>query len=157
MTRSFLPPVLLLAALTLSAVPCHTPDLPRTFSRSDDRMNMYELAELVTGCPAQILQGIAFAESSFRVNPPHPDAFDRGMFGLHETPTLHRERAGKWGEYDALMPPQAAIIAAHIYMDNLAQLGDETLAIAAYKQGVAGVRRDGVDEGYVARVRRGGR
>jgi hypothetical protein len=153
--KPILPLVVLLAALSLSAMPYRAPDA--RMSRSPDRMSMYELAELVTGCPAQILQGIAFAESSFRVNPPHPDAFDRGMFGLHETQALHMERATKWGSYDALIPQEAAMIAAHIYMDNLAKLGDETQAIASYKQGVAGVRRDGVDEGYVERVRRGGR
>jgi len=115
-------------------------------------VSIYDLAEYATGAPAEILRGIAFAESSNGKKLDHPDPLDRGWFGLHESPAIHAERAAKWFEFDADNPVQAAMIAGHLLMDNLAQLGDMRLAIAAYKQGVQGVRDDGVAEWYVERV-----
>ena len=105
------------------------------------------------GISPQILAGIAYAESSFRENPNHPDRYDRGMFGLHETPEIHAERARKWGEYDALVPEEAVRIAAGYLAECYGRLGDETLAICAYRQGVEGIRRDGPEEWYAERVK----
>jgi hypothetical protein len=40
-----------------------------------------------------------------------------------------------------------------MFADNLARLGDIDKAIAAHRQGVDGVRKYGVDSGYLARVK----
>ena len=149
---ALLPLVFLLA----SVAPYRPSSAPSVIpARSHDGLTIYSLASIITGAPEDLVKGFAFAESSFRPNPEHPDPADKGMFGLHETPEIHAERARKWGEYDALNPTDAAIIAGRILMDNFARLGDMDLAIAAYRQGVAGVRRDGATGWYVARVRKG--
>lgn len=122
-------------------------------ARFDDRLTIYELAEAVTGAPADIIEGIAWAESSGGANLNHPDPLDVGYFGLHETPEYHAERAAKWGEYDARNPVQAAIITGRLYVENLERLGDEEKAIAAHYQGVRGVRRNGPARWYIERVK----
>ena len=99
------------------------------------------------------MRGIAFAESSENDNAIGDDGESIGRFQLREI--YHEARAARWGEYDPRDPGEAAIIAGRILMDNLAQLGDMDLAIAAYRQGVAGVRRDGATGWYVERVREG--
>lgn len=104
------------------------------------------------GIPARILAGIAFAESSFRADPHHPDPLDRGMFGLHESQAIRAERVARFGEYDPLDPGQAARVAAGILAEHRETFRDWRLAIAAYRQGAAGVRRDGAAEWYVVRV-----
>lgn len=147
MTRAiFLPAAILL----LGAMP-YGP-IPSMGSHYPDSMSIYRQASLVTGAPEAVIKGIAFAESSYRANPKHADPLDKGMFGLHESPEIRAERVAAWGDYDPLDPEEAAIIAGHIYMHNLARLGSSALAVAAYKQGVRGVLRDGADWEYVGRV-----
>lgn len=111
------------------------------------------LAASVCGVPVRILAGVAFAESSFRPDPAHPDPLDRGMFGLHESEEIRAERVAKYGEYDPLDPGMAAIVAARILAEHRANFGDWSRAIAAYRQGASGVRREGVEWWYVERVR----
>jgi len=123
------------------------PDVPRAYRY------VIESAALTAGVPPRILAGVAFAESSFREAPPHPDPLDRGMFGLHESPAIHAERAGKWGEYDALDVADAARIAALYLAECYRAYDDEDMAICAYRQGIAGVRRDGAALWYAERVR----
>ena len=144
------PIYLLPLLLALSVAPYTRP--PSVCPAMAPRPDMYELAEAETGAPAEILRGIAFAESSLGRNTAHPDPHDRGWFGLHET--YHAERATQWGEYDADDPCEAAVIAGHVLMSNYHELGDMDKAIAAYRQGVAGVNRDGATMWYVERVRR---
>jgi hypothetical protein len=123
-----------------------------TIDFSAPELNIYQIASYITGCPERILRGIHFAESSYGANMNHPDPLDIGEFGLHEDPAYHAERAGKWGEYNAYCPLQSAIIAGHIYMENLNLMGNEKDAVAAYKQGRRGVRENGREEWYVDRV-----
>lgn len=148
MTRAILAAAILAVALPLGA---NLPEYPDS-SVNLSPVSIYEIAEHATGAPAEILHGIAFAESSNGKKLDHPDPLDRGWFGLHESPAIHAERAAAWFEFDADDPVQAAMIAGHVLMDNLAQLGDMRLAIAAYKQGVQGVRDDGPAGWYVERV-----
>jgi hypothetical protein len=122
-------------------------------ARAPENVSIYEVAEMITGAPAEILRGIAFAESSGGRNMNHPDPLDVGVFGLHESASYHQERTKKWGEYDASNPQQAAIIAGHLYRENLKLLGNSDLAIAAHMQGPTGVRRNGACTWYIARVR----
>ncbi len=129
---------------------------PATFVPREETLSVYEAAELETGCPAHILRGIAFAESSEGRNLNHPDKYDVGMFGLHERPAYHAERASKYGEYDASNPRDAARIAGRIWVDNFSILGDKVLATCAHYQGAGGVMRDGPALWYAERVLRHG-
>ena len=122
-------------------------------ARSRDSLTIYQLASIITGAPEEILRGIAFAESSENDNAIGDDGESIGRFQLREI--YHGERAAKWGEYDPRNPQEAAIIAGRILADNLARLGDMDLAIAAYRQGVDGVRRDGATSWYIDRVKKG--
>lgn len=117
-------------------------------------LTIYEIAEALTGCPADIIEGIRFAESSYGRNIKHPDPLDVGDFGLHEDPEYHADRARKWGEYNALCPLQAAIITGHLYVENYSILGNRRDAIAAHLQGPTGVKMYGAYEWYVQRVER---
>lgn len=149
--------VILLCSLVFSATPSH--EAPRSIpvdspSPREPTYSIYELAEMVTGAPAHIVAGIAFAESSGGIMLDHPDPLDVGYFGLHESPEYHAERAKKWGEYDANNPTEAAIITGYLYMENLARLGSERLAIAAHLQGARGVLKNGPEEWYIERVYR---
>lgn len=123
-----------------------------TVDFSEPELNIYMIASYHTGCPEEILRGLHFAESTYGTNTKHKDPLDRGPFGLHEDPAFHAERAAKWGEYNPDCPLQSAIIAGHIYMENLRIMGNELDAIAAYKQGCRGVRENGRQEWYVERV-----
>ena len=116
----------------------------------DVALTIYDIAEGLTGCPAEILRGLHFAESSYGANLDHPGTFDRGPFGLSEK--YHAERAAKWGEYNPDCPLQSAIIAGHIIMENRAMLGSYELAVCAFRQGVTGVRRNGAGLWYYDRV-----
>ena len=121
--------------------------------RCSERLSIYQVAELVTGAPSDILRGIDFAESSCGKRLKHSNPNDKGRFGLHESPAIRAERIRKWGYYDPHNPGDAAIIAGHIYMEHLARFGDESLAIAAYHQGTRGIMRYGADAEYIMRVR----
>ena len=50
-------------------------------------------------------------------------------------------------------PRDSVIVTGFMFADNLARLGDIDKAIAAHRQGVDGVRKYGVDSGYLARVK----
>lgn len=142
---------LLLAVLTFSATGL-PPRAPAELFR-DPILCGYDAAESRTGAPAWVLRGIAFAESSYRLDPQHLDPLDVGRFGLHEAPAYREERTRLYGRYDARDPYDAAYIAGRLYVDALARLGSEDAAIAAHRQGVRGVREDGVAAWYVERVR----
>ena len=142
----------LLMFLMLAGIPLYSPSATVLPNKSGPK-TIYEIAESVTGTSVEILLGIAFAESSYRETIAHPDPLDVGLFGLHEAPEYHAERAKKWGEYDAADPQQAAIIAGYLYQENLRLLGDPDLAIAAHLQGPTGVRRHGPAQWYIDRVR----
>ncbi|VVB61465.1 Transglycosylase SLT domain protein [uncultured archaeon] len=117
--------------------------------------DIYDNAELVTGCPAWILRGIAGTESGYNPAAVGDDGISVGMFQLNEK--YHEERALKYGEYDAYNPEQAVLIAGYIMTHNLHVFRDYRDAIAAYRQGVTGVRRHGRTDWYVNRVIKYGR
>ena len=112
---------------------------------------LYKLAEAVTGAPAEILQGIARAESGECDSAIGDNGESLGRFQLREI--YHESRAKAWGNYDPRNPTQAAVIAGHILMDNFKQLGNMDLAIMAYRQGIGGVLRDGGTIWYLQRVK----
>lgn len=122
----------------------------------DKELTIYQIASYETGCPEWVIKGIRFAESSYGTNSAHPDPLDIGDFGLHELPSYHAERALKWGEYNPYCPLQSAIIAGRIIMENYQLTGDMDQSISAYRRGLTGTRRDGVNWVYVEKVKRGG-
>jgi hypothetical protein len=114
-------------------------------------LDCFEYAEKTTGFSAEILRGIAATESRFRATAVGDKGMSLGMFQLHSA--WYDSRAAKWGEYDPLDPFESAVIAGHIMRENLdAFSGDMNLAIAAYKQGVTGVRKNGPIQWYVTAV-----
>ena len=137
------PLLVLLAALALA---------PLSADRRPALPTVYEVAVLGTIVPARLLRAIAIVESSERDHATGDDGVSIGRYQLHER--YHAERAERWGEYNPRDPLAAGIIAARILEDNYCQLGDWTLAICAYRQGVTGVRRNGATMWYVDRVRR---
>jgi hypothetical protein len=73
------------------------------------------------------------------------------MFQLHSR--WHESRVEKYGEFDPFDPEDAAIIAGYIIQENLRFFkGDLRRAIAAYRQGITGVKQNGVVEWYVDEV-----
>ena len=113
--------------------------------------DLFDRAEAITGVPAEILRGIAAAESDFRRTVIGDYGYSLGMFQLHNN--WHESRVAKWGDFDPFNPDEAAIIAGRILAYNLAAFGgDWRKAIAAYRQGVTGVRRNGATCWYVDRV-----
>jgi hypothetical protein len=133
--------------------------IEKTFSEIMEMENeiVYRLASEKTGCPVWVLRGIQFAESSYGINCNHPDPLDKGEFGLHEKPSYHAERARKWGEYNAEIKIEAAIIAGYIIMENLSHTHDMDAAISAYRRGLTGTKKNGIDYDYVAKVKQGGK
>jgi len=147
MTRPILLSALLACALPIGA---NYIENEQTFAPIR-AVSIYDLAESVTGAPAWILYGIACTESDERDDAVGDGGESIGRFQLREN--YHAERAGKWFEYDPKNPGQAALIAGFIFMENLAAFGDVNLAIAAYRQGIAGVRKHGPTMWYVERVK----
>ena len=143
--------LLFLVPLLISGANSHK-NIP-IIAKAPDRLSIYEKAEIVTGTSSAILKGIAYAESSYRKDIPHPDPLDRGLFGLHESAAYHKERADKWGEYNADNPQEAAIIAGMLFQENLRILGREDLAISAHYQGPSGVKKHGPCRWYIRKVK----
>lgn len=114
-------------------------------------LSVYEVAEIVTGAPANILRGIAITESNENDRAIGDDGISKGRMQINET--FHDERAKKYGDYDPFSPLDAAIIAGYIFMDNFSRLKDSDSAIAAHRQGVRGVRENGPAAWYVRRVK----
>lgn len=144
--RKNLFPLLLMAAL------CSSCAMIPKISRVPPARTIYQIASAKTGAPERILRGLHFAESSYGKNLNHPDPLDVGPFALHETRAIHAERARKWGEYNPNDALDSAILAGHIYMENLERLGSESLAVCSYRQGVRGVREKGPGMWYYLRV-----
>ena len=117
--------------------------------------DMYQNAELITGCPAWILRGIAMTESGGNPDAVGDDGVSIGMFQLNEK--YHEERASKYGEFDARNTEQAILIAGYIMHHNLLIFKNYKDAIAAYRQGISGVIKNGRTDWYVNRVIRYGK
>lgn len=142
----------ILAALALSlAMPLGANLSERVIPSIDlSPVSIYDLAEHATGAPAEILRGIAFAESSERDDAIGDGGESIGRFQFRRA--YQTERDARYGVLDPRDPVESAILAGLVYMDNLRALGSVELAIAAHRQGVAGVRRNGATEWYVVRV-----
>lgn len=111
----------------------------------------YEIASILTGCPVEILEGIAFAESTFDQYAIGDDGISLGRFQINEK--YHAYNAATYGEYNPMCPLDSAILTGKIYMADLKALGSVDKAIAAHNQGRAGVRANGPGVEYVRRVK----
>jgi len=114
-------------------------------------LSIYEVAEIITGAPANILRAIAITESNENDDAVGDDGISRGRMQLNEL--YHDERVMKYGEYNPFNSLGSVVIAGFLFMDNLVRLGDIDKAIAAHRQGVNGVRKYGASEWYVNRVK----
>ena len=112
---------------------------------------MMRIESIGYATPAWILRGIAIAESGERDNAIGDDGISRGRMQLNRH--YDAERRAKWGAFDPFSPHDAIRIADCILMANLRALGSWDLAIVGYRQGVAGVRRNGLCEWYVRRIK----
>lgn len=115
-------------------------------------LSLYEVCVAGTIVPADLLRAIASAESDERDDAVGDGGLSRSRFQLYEK--YHAYRAARYGEYDVNDPAQAGRIAALYIQETMRAFpGDEAMQITAYRWGIAGARRHGVDEWYVARVR----
>jgi hypothetical protein len=116
-----------------------------------ESVDCFEYAESVTGFSADALRGIAATESHFKVTAVGDGGMSLGMFQLHSR--WHEARVEKWGEFDPTDPFESAVIAGRIMQENLIAFnGDLRMAIAAYRQGVRGVRENGSIQWYIDAV-----
>lgn len=138
-------PLLFFFLISSSAVPYSPPAIPR--ARSRERLTIYDGYRT----PASILKGLARTESSFEDDAIGDDGISEGRFQHNRR--FHAERAAKWGEFDPFAPLDGARIASCIIQENLKAFGSMDLAIAAYRQGLKGTRRDGAAIWYVRRVK----
>jgi len=113
-------------------------------------IDIYTIAEEITGCPAFILYGIASAESDFMASAIGDGGKSLGMFQINET--FRDLRVQKYGEYNPFNPIDSAIIAGFIMAENMAVFGDYHQAICAYRQGIGGVQRNGAITWYSEKV-----
>jgi len=120
------------------AIPLHPPPLS------------YVAACVGTDVRPELLRAIAMVESGERDTAVGDDGISIGRFQLNER--FHSLRARSYGEYDPRDPYQAAYVAARILQDDYTALGSWRLAIAAYRQGIGGVRSHGAIMWYVNRV-----
>jgi hypothetical protein len=114
-------------------------------------VDIFDNAENITGCSAEVLRGIACVESRFSANAVGDNGQSRGMFQLHSR--WDASRIEKYGEFNPFAPAESAVIAGYIIQDNLRAFhGDLRLAVAAYRQGISGVKRNGAIAGYADEV-----
>lgn len=117
---------------------------------SEPELTTYEIAAALSGCPVEILYGIAFAESTYIQDAIGDDGISCGRFQINEK--FHEYNAKTYGEYNPMCPLDTAILTGKIFMADLAALGNVEDAIAAHNQGRTGVRNKGRDREYVNRV-----
>lgn len=105
-----------------------------------------------TKTPFYILYGIAGTESFFNSKAIGDDGISLGIFQINEN--FRESRIKLIGcEYNPFDVFDSAILAGLIYQQNLKAFnGNETLAIASYRQGITGVRKNGATLWYVGKV-----
>ena len=115
--------------------------------------------------PAQILAGLCFAESSIRGTVTGDDGISRGWFQFNRK--YDRSRSERWGSFDPFSLLDSLRIADAQFQANYRallmrerivdpstwEIRREDMAIAAHRQGLQGVLRDGMGYWYVERVR----
>jgi hypothetical protein len=131
------PVAILAVALALASCAHYIP--PPTYRYPHDRM------------PAGILEGIMRAESEGYRWAIGDDGHSKGPYQINER--WHAYYARKYGEYGPFNLVQARHVASLILRDNYRQLGVWDWSISAYRWGVAGFRRHGLDAAYLRKVK----
>lgn len=143
---------LLLAAASVALLTTARPYSPRIphVDRIPDRLSCYEIAEITTGVSSTVLRGLACAESSEDDNAIGDDGHSVGRYQWHDRYIDYYQE--RYGYFDPRDPLMSSVRAAQVLADNLDDLGDLRLAIAAHRQGATGVRNNGESAWYVDRV-----
>jgi len=115
-------------------------------------LSIYEIAEEVTGAPANILRAIAIVESNEKDTAIGDDGISKGRMQINEL--YRKERIQKYGYYDPFNPLDSVILSGYIYMANLRIFKNVDKAIASHRQGRTGVIKNGATMWYVNRVKR---
>lgn len=152
----------LLAVVLSSAIRPASAPLPEPAPHAERPASIYD----GYATPAAILRAHARVESDEMDWAIGDQGRSRGRMQINES--FRAERVRKWGEYDPHKAEDAIRIASEIWQENAKAFAErpmrghpetwarqrEDLTIAAYRQGVAGVLRDGATMWYVERVRR---
>ena len=137
-----------LAALSLCGSAVYRPPEPAAacLARCREKLGIYD----GYATPTWVLRGIARAESGECDSAIGDDGISLGRCQLNSRYAADRARA--WGRFDPFQPNDAIRVASCILQENLRELGSWDLAIAAYRQGVAGVLAHGAASRYSDRV-----
>ena len=116
------------------------------------KLSVYEVAELATGAPSNILKALAIVESNENDRARGDGGKSRGRMQINEK--WRKSRVAKYGKYDPHNAQDAAVLTGRMFMDNLRYFdGDIDKAIAAHKMGRDGVLNIGMPWGYVNKVK----
>lgn len=119
-------------------------------------VEIFTEASRLTEIPRETLIGIAYVESGFDATSVGDGGKSIGMFQINET--FREERIALMGrEYDPRDVYDSAILTGKIYMKNLKASKSNIIAVAAHKQGLRGVRKNGICSWYVSEVALWGR
>ncbi len=152
MTRAAALPILALSLLLSSATPFVHVIAPATFVPREPTMSIYEVAEFLTGAPAEILRAIAIAESG---EDPNAVGDNGESIGIFQNRRKYQEyRNAKHGTFDPRDPRASAIVAGREFMEHRARLGSDHAAICAHNQGADGVKLNGLNVDYLMKVSR---
>jgi hypothetical protein len=97
-----------------------------------------------------LLRAIAVVESGEVDSAIGDEGLSHGRFQLYSV--YHKERVQKYGDFNPFNPDQAGRVAARYLEECYLATDDLTLAVAAYRQGIGGVRKNGIQGNYVKRV-----
>jgi hypothetical protein len=112
----------------------------------------YKIASKITGCPEWILRGIVDTESEGTSGIVGKDGKSIGLCQINES--LHAYYVKLFGtEYNVNDDLDSLILAGKLIMYNIKMFdGDLKKGIAAYNQGISGVKKNGAKDAYVNRV-----
>lgn len=114
--------------------------------------DVYEVAEMATGAPANILRAIAIVESNEKDSARGDGGKSLGRMQLNEK--WRKYRVAKYGNYNPHIPQDSVMLSAIMFQEHLAILGSFEAAISAHNVGLDGVRRYGIQWEYVNKVKR---
>jgi hypothetical protein len=99
-----------------------------------------------------LLRAIAIVESGECDSAIGDGGLSHGRFQLYSV--YHNQRVQKYGSFDPFNPNEAGKIAARYLEECYLATGNLYTAVAAYRQGVGGVRKNGIQGNYVNKVMR---
>ena len=97
-----------------------------------------------------VFWGTAAFESSMKADAIGANRMDRGLFQLYCAFDAYRMQ--RWGWFNPMKPEDSARIARLIYADNGAAFHSTAMRVTAFRWGINGAMRHGVDGWYVGHV-----